>query len=184
MKMIASQYRESARHPDHPMNQAISEAEPDRRMKKTPFDLSYTTVVHSCDRENEIEKEIKINQKIIHTATVQEELQQRPLHALLGARPPEVHHTEEQLPRETRRTLAQLRAQKCPLLQEYLHSIGAAEDPSCPLCGLDGHNTAHLFSCPRVRTTLSPIDLWRSPTQAAELVQEWKAALATAEEEA
>ena len=52
MKMIASQYRESARHPDHPMNQAISEAEPDRRMKKTPFDLSYTTMVHSCDREN------------------------------------------------------------------------------------------------------------------------------------
>ena len=81
----------------------------------------------------------------------------------------------------TWRTLAQLRAQKCPMLQEYLHSIGAAEDPGCPLCGHRAHNTAHLFSCPSIHTDLSPQDLWRRPVLVADLLQEWQTALEAAE---
>ena len=141
----------------------------------------HVTVVHGCEKEGE-EEERKKNQKAIHTAIVREHIQNQPINPLINAHPPDISITERQLPRATRRTLAQLRAQKCPMLQEYLHSIGAAEDPRCPLCGHDGHNTAHLFSCPEMQTELTPIDLWRHPVLVAELLQEWQTALATAEE--
>ena len=115
-----------------------------------------------------------------------EELAKRPINHLLRppAKPPDIHKAELELPREMRRTLAQLRAQKCPLLQEYLHGIGAAEEPHCPLCRHAAHDVVHLFNCTRVQTDLTPVDLWRRPLQAAQLVQEWRDALAAAEEEA
>ncbi|MEL7523123.1 MAG: hypothetical protein AAGJ80_16170, partial [Cyanobacteria bacterium J06553_1] len=172
MKLVTSQYRESSRHPQHPMHHALSEPEPERKMKRTAFDTNYVTVVHGCEREGEEEKERRKNQKAIHTAIVQEHILNQPNNPLINAHPPDISTTEKQLPRATRRTLAQLRAQKCPMLQEYLHSIGAAEDPRCPLCGHDGHNTAHLFSCPEVQTELMPIDLWYRPVLVAELLQE------------
>ena len=84
---------------------------------------------------------------------------------------------ERELPRTMRRTLAQLRALKGPLLRAWQHDVGAAEDPSCPLCVLGAHTTEHLFNCPNIRTELTPEDLWRCPVQAAELVQQWQAAL-------
>ena len=118
----------------------------------------------------------------LHTAIVQEHLSNIPQNALINARPPEISATERQLPRATRRTLAQLRAQKCPLLQEYLHSIGAAEVPSCPLCGLVEHDTRHLFQCEQMRTTLTPEDLWRRPVEVSELVDRWRTRLEELEE--
>ena len=81
-----------------------------------------------------------------------------------------INKKKEQLPRATRRTLAQLRAGKCPLLKAYLCNIGAAEQPNCPLCNHDQHSTQHLFECREVPTSLTLIDLWHRPTEVAELV--------------
>ena len=94
-------------------------------------------------------------------------------HPQLGRVAPEVSKSELHLPREKRRTLAQLRARKCPLLRQYLHSIGAEDSPNCPLCTEAEHNTVHLFNCERVQTELTPEDLWRRPAEAAALVDEW-----------
>ena len=182
MRLLTSQYRESARDVEHPMHYAISEPEPERKMKRTAFDTSYVMTVHNCDKEGEEYKERKRNKKTLHTTIVQEHLRTIPIHPLINICPPEVSGTERQLPRATRRTLAQLRAQKSPLLQAWKFSIGAAEDPSCPLCGLGEHNTAHLFSCTRVQTDLTPIDLWRRPCQVSELLQVWQTELALVEE--
>ena len=88
---------------------------------------------------------------------------------------------ERELPRTMRRTLAQLRALKGPLLRAWQHDVGAAEDPSCPLCGLGAHTTEHLFTCPNIDTDLTPADLWRRPVLAAELIQRWQDALEAAE---
>ena len=128
-------------------------------MKATAFHTQHVTVVHSCDGEGTGERERRRNKATIHTATVKEHLQTIPAHTLLNAKPPAVHRSEETLSRALRRTLAQLRAQKCPLLKVYLHNIGAAQDPSCPLCGHIEHNTAHLFASPQVHTNLTPQDL-------------------------
>ena len=129
-----------------------------------------------------MEAQVKTNKKNIHTLTVKQHRENTPIHPLIHRRPPDVARSEEQLPRSTRRTLAQLRAQKCPLLQTYKHSIGAAEDPSCPLCGQEEHNTAHLFRCRQLATELQPIDLWQRPKLVAELVEEWKANISEMEE--
>ena len=85
---------------------------------------------------------------------------------ILRTHPPQVSSTEENLPRHTRRTLAQLRTNKSPFLLSYLHKIDASTHPSplCPLCSTHEHTTQHLFSCPQIPTTLSALDLWRDPS--------------------
>ena len=182
MRMISSQFRESARDPEHPQHYALAEPDPARQMKRTAFSPSYATLVHGCDNDGEMEKQIRRNQAVIHTNTVQEHMQSIPINPLIQQQPPEISAAEMQLPRVTRRTLAQLRAQKCPMLKMYLHHIGAADEPNCPLCRHPVHNTAHLFECPRVPTTLVPIDLWKKPVEVASLLDEWQVALALAEE--
>ena len=182
MGLITSQFREGALDPDHPMHQAAIEPDQERKMKGTAFNTSCITVMHSCSNQGEEGKDRKRNKKKLHTAIVKQHIENIPAHPLINRKPPQVHKTELTLPRQTRRTLAQLRAQKCPLLQGYLHGIGAAEDPRCPLCGHDGHDTAHLFVCPSIPTDLTPIELWRRPAEVADLLEVWQAALTAAQD--
>ena len=146
-------------------------------MKRTALDVKHVTAVHSCDTETE-EKTRQINKRIIHTQAVSEHLARQEVHPLLQTRPPRIHRTEQDLPRAKRRTLAQLRAQKCPMLQAYLHNINAADSPNCPLCQTQEHTTYHLFNCPQKPTDLTPQDLWLNPVSAAALVDDWQEALA------
>ena len=182
LHLVASQYRESARDPEHPMHEELAAPDPDRLMKRTALQTLNSTIVHSCDNNEDTEKQRKRNKQTIHTAIVQTHLADQPDHPLLQAQPPEISKEEMTLSRETRRRLAQLRARKCPLLQQYLHNLGGADDPSCPLCGHDPHDTPHIFECPRVPTELTPIHLWRSPAEVADLLERWKTALGAAEE--
>ena len=182
MRLITSQFRESARDPDHPLHSEASAPDPERPMKGTALHTACVTVVHSCDPEGEEEKQRERNKRTLHTAIVQNHLQQAPEIPLIQTKAPEISSTERSLPRETRRTLAQLRAGKCPLLKGYLHRIGAEEDPSCPLCGHPEHNTAHIFECPTLPTELTPVHLWRTPADVADLLERWKTALGAAEE--
>ena len=139
-------------------------------------------MVHSCDQENDQENDRKRNKSTIHTEIVRQQLETADVHPLLGRTAPNVSRSEQQLQRSARRTLAQLRAQKCPLLQGYLFSIGAAEAPGCPLCGLGDHDTRHIFQCEQIHTTLTPEDLWRRPVEVSELVDRWRERLAELEE--
>ena len=144
MKMITSQYRESCRDPEHPMNTELHAPGPERRMKGTALDTECVTVIHSCDPEEGGEKQRRRNKQAIHTSIFEEYLQNLPLNPLIQAQPPKIHPSEKALPRETRLTLAQLRAQKSPLLQEYLHNIGAEEDPSSPCADTTPQHCPHL----------------------------------------
>ena len=175
--MITSQYRESMRDVEHPLHETLSLPDPDREMKLTAVSTKYSIIVHGCDRENKTEDDIQRNKKIIHTQFVKQTLSERPINTLINRQAPDVNPTEQQLTRAMRRTLAQLRAQKSPLLRSYLNNIGAADDPSCPLCLLAEHNTYHLFNCPQQPTELTPEALWQQPLQAAELVKRWEEAL-------
>ena len=53
------------------------------------------------------------------------------------------HAPKISLPRETRRTLAQLRTNKTPILISYLHKVDETHHPSplCPLCKTHPHTT-------------------------------------------
>ena len=179
--MISAQYRESSRDPGHPQHGALRRPPPERQMKKTALDASHVTVVHSCDREDDGEKERERNKKIIHTDAVEQTINQQPPNPIIQQPAPKINKREEQLPRATRRTLAQLRSGKCPLLKAYLCNIGAADHPNCPLCNHDLHSTQHLFECREVPTRLTPIDLWYRPTEVAELAGRWRTLLDEAE---
>ena len=116
----------------------------------------------------------------IHTTIVSQHLAARDNNKILRTHPPQVSSTEENLPRHTRRTLAQLRTNKFPFLLSYLHKIDASTHPSplCPLCRTHEHTTQHLLSCPQIPTTLSALDLWRDPSGIAALLDDWREKLA------
>ena len=46
-----------------------------------------------------------------------------------------------------------------------VHSIGWADNPTCPDCMAANHTVYHLFSCP---TDLGPVDMWVAPFQVAQ----------------
>ena len=57
---------------------------------------------------------------------------------------------EKDLTRRQQIVLSQLRAGgKSPILQRYLHDIGAADSPICKSCGLEAEDAEHLIcKCP------------------------------------
>ena len=88
-----------------------------------------------------------------------------------------VHHSETTLPRATRRTLAQLGTNKCPLLRSYLNKIDEVKHPSplFPLCKTEPHTT-HLFNCTNINTLLQVTDLWTAPVEVVHRLVEWREA--------
>jgi hypothetical protein len=103
----------------------------------------------------------------IHTAAVRDYLASAPPNKVLGTRPPDIHPSEESLPRICRTTLSQLRSDYCSSLNSYQFFINAINDDECPECNISPHSTSHLFSCPSHPTTLTVLDLWYKPVQAA-----------------
>ena len=102
-------------------------------------------------------------------------LSQRPPNKVLQDQTPSVSPAELLLSRETRRTLAQLRTNKSPLLVSYLFSIGDPRHPSplCPLCLMHDHTSSHLFECKSLPTSLSSLDLWMNPDKVEPFLATW-----------
>ena len=88
---------------------------------------------------------------------------------------PSVSPAELLLSREMRRTLAQHRTNKSPLLVSYLYSIGDPRHPSplCPLCLMHDHTSSHLFECKSLPTSLSSLDLWTNPDKVEPFLATW-----------
>ena len=118
---------------------------------------------------------IQSNLKLIHSHIVSNHLSQRPPNKVLQDQTPSVSPAELLLSRETRRTLAQLRTNKSPLLVSYLFSIGDPRHPSplCPLCLMHDHTSAHLFECKSLPTSLSSLDLWTNPDKVEPFLATW-----------
>ena len=80
-----------------------------------------------------------------------------------------------------RTKLAQLKANKSPLLQSYLHTVDPETyKPQWPLCLSHTHDTNHLFNCNQLPTQHNTTtSLWKKPLKAAEVIQEWESRLAS-----
>ena len=102
-------------------------------MKPTTFNNSRYTTNIPTDPCTVTTADIKANMRDIHTTIVSQHLAARDNNKILRTHPPQVSSTEENLPRHTRRTLAQLRTDKSPFFLSYLHKIDASTHPS-PLC--------------------------------------------------
>ena len=76
--------------------------------------------------------------------------------------------------------LVQLRANKSPLLQSYLHTVNPETyTPQCPLCLSHTQDTNHLFNYSQLPTQHNTTSLWKKPLEATEIIQEWESRLAT-----
>ena len=180
LRLHASQLRQQTQHPDHPLHALTTHEPPPRYMKQTLFhnNNNYT---HNTDTlpENTTNQTVKQNMKLIHTQLVTEYTNSLTHNKILNDTAPDIDTTEQTIPHSLRRTLAQIRTNKSPLLYSYLHKISPDTHPSpqCPLCRHHTHDTTHLFRCPAVNTHMTPVDLWRNPVGAAGLISRWRAAL-------
>ena len=177
LKLHASQLRQQAQHPSHPLHQ-LSQQPPNNRYKKQTIFHNNNNYTHNLDTTPQTTSHdtIKLNLKQIHTHIVHQHTLNQPHNKILETPAPDIHKSELTLSHYMRRTLAQLRTNKSPLLYSYLHKISPNTHPSplCPLCNQHNHDTKHLFNCNRLHTDLSPVDLWRRPTEAGALVARWR----------
>ena len=180
LQLHASQIKQKAQYPSHPLYKYTTHNNSQRLMKSTTFNNSRYTTIIPTDPCTVTTADIKANMRDIHTTIVSQHLVARDNNKILRTHPPQVSSTEENLPRHTRRTLAQLRTNKSPFHISYLYKIDASTHPSplCPLCRTHEHTTQHLFSCPQIPTTLSALDLWRDPSGVAALLDDWREKLA------
>ena len=177
LKLHASQLRLQAHYPDHPLHQLTQQPTDHRYKKQTAFSNN-NRYTYNLDTEpqNTSYDTIKENLKQIHTHIVHQHTQNAPPNKILNTQAPEIHKDEQTLTHYMRRTLAQLRTDKSPLLRSYLHKISPDTHPTplCPLCNQYTHDTLHLFNCNRIQTHLTPVDLWLRPVEAGALVTRWR----------
>ena len=107
--------------------------------------------------------DIKTNMGHTHTSIVSRHLATRGNNKILRARSPPISSSEEILSRITRRTLAQLRTNKCLFLKSYLHKVDAKHIHHYYAPSVTSTHTTHIISstinCTHTRTTWSPLDL-------------------------
>ena len=108
-----------------------------------------------------VENDRKVTLQALHTAAVVKAVQCHERNVVLDGRPPPISHSEKELTRKERSTLAQLRSGYCRLLGSYKSRI--KKDANLDVCA---HDVKHLFVCPAHPTALIPPDLWSRPTDA------------------
>ena len=177
-KLHGSLLKQKAYSIHHPLHHLIPLNQPQRLMKKTIFN-NHDPLDHT-QRQFNTTNEIKQHCKTIHTRITNDYLQRREPNNITNDIPPPIDKSETTLNKKTRRTLAQLRTNKSPFLNQYLHKINQAQHPTpnCTVCNTDTpHDTLHLFNCPDVDTGgLGPRDLWLKPVEVAELLERWATA--------
>ena len=85
--------------------------------------------------------------------------------------------TETTLTKAQCRTLAQIRANKSPFLTSYLYKVDATTNhttPFCPLYRIQEHDTTHLFTCTKLFTPMTAVDLWTNPVKVIYLLDTWR----------
>ena len=173
----ASNMKQKSAFPNHPLNHLLKQPPPIRTMKHSLYQ-SNNQIVNPPTEDLELQQ-IALNIQTNHTLIVGHYKNNLPPNKVINQQAPSIDPTEEYLPRKQRSTLAQIRANKSPLLYSYKNLIDETNYPSplCPLCKLTTHDSVHLFNCPLIETTLKPLDLWMSPVESSELLDAWWAAL-------
>ena len=180
LQLHASQIRQKAQHPTHPLHKLTIHPHTPRLKKQTTFNnTNYTTNIDTHP-DTVTQQQISVNSTQIHTNIVQSHLMQRNHNKLIHQHAPKISPSELSLPRETRRTLTQLRTNKSPILISYLHKVDETHHPStlCPLCKTHPHTIDHIFNCTHLYTSSNILDLWISPERVAPLLVRWRRRLA------
>ena len=139
LKLHSSQLRQKSQHPTHPLHKFTVLTENERHKKQTIFDNNNNYTVNINMKSDLIcEDLIQSNLKLIHSHIVSNHLSRRPPNKVLQVQTPSVSPAELLLSRETRRTLAQLRTNKSPLLSHISFPLEIHDIP---------HHFAHSAWC-------------------------------------
>ena len=166
LQLHASQVRQKALH------KLTIHPHPPRLKKQITFNnINYTTNIDTHP-DTGLQQQITANSTQIHTRIVQTHLLQRNHNKLIHQHAPKISSSKLSLPRETRRTLAQLRTNKSPILISYLHKVDETHhtSPLCPLCKTHPHtiySTAYTY-IPQT----GPLDVSRDSGASASQVEE------------
>ena len=175
LDMLCTQFLATSLQREHPSFATVTASSGPRRMKHT-LQSRYLPKLEELTGEAGLAGDGTITDPIaarkqIHTRAVESSISARQANRVLDAPAPDVSYREEELPRKTRRTLAQLRSGESISLNSYKHKIGLADSPLCPCCRSEEHTTEHIFRCPSHATSYSPIDLWRHPVEVADYLR-------------
>ena len=84
----------------------------------------------------------------LHTQAVTDSLSDLPPNKVINDIPPDIHYSEDLLPRSIRMELSRLRAGYSRKLNSYMSRIDNSINNICPECPASPHDTNHLFKCP------------------------------------
>jgi endonuclease/exonuclease/phosphatase family metal-dependent hydrolase len=177
LKLHSSQLRQKSKNPNHPLFSLHKTNPKSRHIRETIFDNKNFTLNLNNKTKNINDKTEEINKKLIHSKIVKKYLTQKEPNTVIKDIAPEIDKYEETLPRETRRILAQLRANKSPILFSYRHKIDKTNSypsPLCPLCKTHIHDTNHLFNCTKIFSSKTSISLWNDPAYVSSLLMRWR----------
>ena len=169
------QLTQTQTHPLHDLNAYLIQP---RNMKATIFyNNEHTNIIIS--KPEITPEECKENLRHIHPVITSQYFSSRKNNQITTTTPYDIHLSEQALPCHMSIKLEQLRANKLPPLQSYLHTINPDTYGSqCPLCLSYTHDTTCLFNCSQIPTQHSTTSLWKKPLEAAEVIREWKSRLA------
>ena len=125
------------------------------RNKKQTLQRRFNPKVTAYTNRDGVVQDAELARKEIHTAAVRDSIQARGVNRVLGTAAPPVHQEEEELPRKTRRTLAQLRSGHCCSLNDYKFRVGQSDTSICPCCRREEHTVQHVLECVE-----RPTDRW------------------------
>ena len=122
LKRHAPQLQQLTQTQTHPLHDLNAYLNGPRYIKATIFhNNEHTNIIIS--KPDITPEECRENFKCIHTTITSQYLSFRKNNKVTNTTPYDIHLSERTLPRHMRAKLAQLRANKSPLLQSYLHTV-------------------------------------------------------------
>ena len=153
LKLHAIQLKQLTQTQAHALHDFNSYSDLPRNMKATIFyNNEHTNIIIISEPDTALE-ECKENLKHIYPTITSQYLSSRKNNKVTNTTLYHIHSSEQTLPCHMHTKLAQLRANKSPLLQSYLHTVNPdTYMPQSPLCLTHTHDTNHLFNCCKTPT--------------------------------
>jgi hypothetical protein len=170
--LLSKQFLAACHLPGHPGSKQLVRPPDARQIKHTILDYSQE-VRNVFPSLPATEPTYKTAIKNLHTDAVGESIRNCPenYNRVLGTLPPGINPSENTLNRKTRSELSRLRSGFSRNLNNYMNRLDNEIQDVCPLCNATPHDTPHLFDCLANPTSLTVIDLWTNPVEAANFLK-------------
>ena len=169
-RLLTKQFVAACHLPGHPGAKHLGRP-PEPRLMKSSLLRHENQVTNLFDGAEVTKSAYKSALKELHTQAVSDSLNNLPPNKVINDNPPDIHHSEDKLPRSIRAELSRLRAGYSRKLNSYMSRIDNTISNTCPECQATPHDTNHLFNCPANPTPLEATDLWTRPTEAAQFLR-------------